>query len=116
MPSPSAPTGVLVLAGTPIGQAGDASQRLVDELARADLIAAEDTRRRARLAGELGVEVKGRVTSYFEGNEAARTPGLVDRLIAPTPSAPTRPPALSSNTCGSPCGSARAASISSWQN
>jgi 16S rRNA (cytidine1402-2'-O)-methyltransferase len=25
--------------------------------------------------------VKGRVTSYFEGNEAARTPGLVERLV-----------------------------------
>ena len=26
--------------------------------------------------------MKGRVTSYFEGNEAARTPGLVERLVA----------------------------------
>ncbi len=45
------------------------------------MIAAEDTRRLGRLAGDLGVEVKGRVTSYFEGNEAARTPGLVERLV-----------------------------------
>jgi 16S rRNA (cytidine1402-2'-O)-methyltransferase len=73
--------GVLVLAGTPIGRAGDAPARLVEELAAADVIAAEDTRRLARLAGELGVEVKGRVTSYFEGNEAARTPGLVERMV-----------------------------------
>jgi 16S rRNA (cytidine1402-2'-O)-methyltransferase len=72
---------VLVLAGTPIGRAGDAPARLVEELAAADVIAAEDTRRLARLAGELGVEVKGRVTSYFEGNEAARTPGLVERMV-----------------------------------
>src|SRR6185503_4679392 len=74
--------GVLVLAATPIGQAGDASPRLAAELAGADVIAAEDTRRLARLAADLGVDVKGRVTSYFEGNEAARTPGLVDRLLA----------------------------------
>jgi 16S rRNA (cytidine1402-2'-O)-methyltransferase len=74
-------TGVLVLAATPIGQAADAPARLVTELAEADVIAAEDTRRLGRLAGELGVEVKGRVTSYFEGNEAARTPGLVERLV-----------------------------------
>jgi 16S rRNA (cytidine1402-2'-O)-methyltransferase len=73
---------VLVLAGTPIGRAGDASARLVEELARADVIAAEDTRRLSRLAAELGVEVKGRVTSYFDGNEVARTPALVDRLVA----------------------------------
>jgi len=80
--SPPESTGVLVLAATPIGQAADAPARLVTELAEADLIAAEDTRRLARLAGELGVEVKGRVTSYFDGNEAARTPGLVDRMVA----------------------------------
>jgi 16S rRNA (cytidine1402-2'-O)-methyltransferase len=80
--SPSDSTGVLVLAATPIGHAADAPARLVTELAEADLIAAEDTRRLARLAGELGVEVKGRVTSYFDGNEASRTPGLVDRMVA----------------------------------
>jgi 16S rRNA (cytidine1402-2'-O)-methyltransferase len=74
--------GVLVLAATPIGQSGDAPPRLVAELAGADVIAAEDTRRLGRLAAELGVDVKGRVTSYFDGNEAARTPGLVARLVA----------------------------------
>ena len=82
MKTPPDRSGVLVLAATPIGRPADASPRLRDELARADLIAAEDTRRLARLAGELGVEVKGRVTSYFEGNEAGRTPGLLERLRA----------------------------------
>ena len=71
-----------MLAATPIGQAADAPPRLATELAGADVIAAEDTRRLARLAAELGVDVKGRVTSYFDGNEAARTPGLVERLVA----------------------------------
>jgi 16S rRNA (cytidine1402-2'-O)-methyltransferase len=79
---PAESVGVLVLAATPIGQSADAPPRLVAELAGADLIAAEDTRRLARLAADLGVEVKGRVTSYFDGNEAARTPGLVERLVA----------------------------------
>jgi 16S rRNA (cytidine1402-2'-O)-methyltransferase len=78
----SGSVGVLVLAATPIGRPDDAPPRLVAELAGADLIAAEDTRRLARLATDLGVDVKGRVTSYFEGNEAARTPGLVERLLA----------------------------------
>jgi 16S rRNA (cytidine1402-2'-O)-methyltransferase len=78
----ASPTGVLVLAATPIGRAGDAPPRLAAELAGADVIAAEDTRRLARLATELGVDVRGRVTSYFDGNEAARTPGLVERLVA----------------------------------
>jgi 16S rRNA (cytidine1402-2'-O)-methyltransferase len=71
-----------VIAATPIGQPADAPPRLVAELAGADVIAAEDTRRLARLAAALGVEVTGRVTSYFDGNEAARTPGLVERLLA----------------------------------
>src|SRR3954453_14566718 len=74
--------GVLVLAATPIGQATDAPPRLATELAGADLIAGGRTRRLARLAADRGVEVKGRVTSYFEGNEAARTPGLVERMVA----------------------------------
>ncbi|MBO0845264.1 MAG: 16S rRNA (cytidine(1402)-2'-O)-methyltransferase [Nocardioides sp.] len=73
---------MLVLAATPIGQSSDAPPRLASELARADLIAAEDTRRLARLAADLGVDVKGRVTSYFDGNETVRTPGLVERLVA----------------------------------
>jgi 16S rRNA (cytidine1402-2'-O)-methyltransferase len=75
-------TGVLVLAATPIGHPADASGRLRAELAGADLIAAEDTRRLARLAAELGVDVSGRVRSYFDGNEAGRTPELVERLRA----------------------------------
>lgn len=74
--------GVLVLAGTPIGRPADAPARLAEELERADVVAAEDTRRLRRLAGDLGVEVTGRVVSYFEGNEQARTPRLVDALVA----------------------------------
>lgn len=75
-------TGVLVLAGTPIGQVGDAPGRLASELMAADVIAAEDTRRLRRLTTELGVEPTARVISYFEGNEAGRTPQLLDLLLA----------------------------------
>jgi 16S rRNA (cytidine1402-2'-O)-methyltransferase len=71
-----------VLAATPIGRVGDASPRLAHELATADVVAAEDTRRLRRLVGDLGVEIGGRVVSYFEGNESARTPALVDALLA----------------------------------
>jgi 16S rRNA (cytidine1402-2'-O)-methyltransferase len=74
--------GVLVLAATPIGRVTDAPPRLAEELAAADVVAAEDTRRLRRLASELGVTVAGRIVSYFEGNEAARTPALVDALLA----------------------------------
>ncbi len=74
--------GTLVLAATPIGRVEDASSRLAGELATADVIAAEDTRRLRRLCTELGVTTTGRVVSYFEGNESARTPTLVDALLA----------------------------------
>ena len=74
--------GVLVLAATPIGRATDAPPRLADELARADVVAAEDTRRLRRLCADLSVTLGGRVVSYFEGNETARTPALVDALLA----------------------------------
>ncbi|MGQ0629445.1 MAG: 16S rRNA (cytidine(1402)-2'-O)-methyltransferase [Sporichthyaceae bacterium] len=74
--------GVLVLAGTPIGDPADATPRLRTELASADLVAAEDTRRLRRLTTSLGVQISGRVLSYFEGNEAARTPELIEALLA----------------------------------
>ena len=79
MTTPS--NGLLVLAGTPIGDVEDASPRLARELAGADLVAAEDTRRLRRLTAALGVQVTGRVVSYFEGNEVARTPELVDAML-----------------------------------
>lgn len=72
--------GVLVLAGTPIGDVGDAPPRLAAELATADVVAAEDTRRLLRLASSLGVSIGGRLVSYFEGNESARTPELLAAL------------------------------------
>ncbi|MEU6288875.1 16S rRNA (cytidine(1402)-2'-O)-methyltransferase [Streptomyces sp. NPDC015140] len=73
-------TGTLVLAGTPIGDVRDAPPRLAEELAGADVVAAEDTRRLRRLTQALGVTPRGRVVSYFEGNESARTPELVEEL------------------------------------
>jgi 16S rRNA (cytidine1402-2'-O)-methyltransferase len=72
----------LVLAGAPIGQPGDASARLREELAAADVVAAEDTRRLHRLCRDLDVELRGRVVSYFDGNEVQRTPELLESLRA----------------------------------
>jgi 16S rRNA (cytidine1402-2'-O)-methyltransferase len=72
----------LILAGVPIGRPDDASDRLRGALATADVVAAEDTRRLARLCKDLGVEVAGRVVSYFEANETERTPRLLESLRA----------------------------------
>jgi 16S rRNA (cytidine1402-2'-O)-methyltransferase len=72
--------GRVVLVGAPLGNIGDASARLREILATADVIAAEDTRRLARLARDLDITVRGRIVSYFEGNEERRTPDLVEAL------------------------------------
>ena len=83
--------GVLVLAGTPIGRVADASPRLASELEAADVVAAEDTRRLRRLAAELGVRIRGRVVSHFDGNEQSRVPTT------------TTLPCVSARTCASTC-------------
>lgn len=72
--------GVLVLAGTPIGDIDDASPALSRELQAADIVAAEDTRRAHILMSRLGVGSDARVVSFFDGNESQRVPGLIDEL------------------------------------
>lgn len=72
--------GRVVLAATPLGDAGDASVRLVTALASAPVIAAEDTRRLRRLCADLGVTPSGRVVSFFDANETARLPLFLDAL------------------------------------
>ncbi|WP_426998639.1 16S rRNA (cytidine(1402)-2'-O)-methyltransferase [Pseudarthrobacter sp. N5] len=74
--------GRIVLAATPIGNAGDASARLIELLTTADIVAAEDTRRLHRLVQNLGVTVAGRVISYHEHNEATKTAELLDHVRA----------------------------------
>lgn len=73
-------TGILILAGTPIGDSRDASLRLREVLVDADVIAAEDTRRFHTLAARLGIETTAPLVSYFEGNESERTPRLISDL------------------------------------
>ena len=73
---------MLVLAGAPLGDPADASPRLRDALAVADVIAAEDTRRLFRLAGDLGLRVPGKVVRHDDATEEAGTPALVEELLA----------------------------------
>ena len=76
------PRGLIMLAATPVGNAGDASARLVDALATSDVIAAEDTRRLRSLLSRLDVEPRGRLVSFYEGSESARVPELSARAAA----------------------------------
>ena len=75
-------SGRLLLGATPLGRPSDASPRLIDALARADVVAAEDTRRVRVLAKALDVVITGRLVSLYDRVEAARVPGLVDAMQA----------------------------------
>ncbi|RJQ71712.1 16S rRNA (cytidine(1402)-2'-O)-methyltransferase [Pseudonocardiaceae bacterium YIM PH 21723] len=72
--------GILLLAATPLGDVKDASTRLVEALASADVIAAEDTRRTRNLASALGVTPTGRIVSFYDAVETAKLPGLVEAV------------------------------------
>ena len=74
------PTGTVVLAATPIGNAADASARLIALLRDADIVAAEDTRRLYDLANRLGVRVGGRVVAYHDHNERGKADHLLDQV------------------------------------
>jgi len=71
--------GVLHVVATPIGNLGDLSQRAIEVLRRADLIAAaEDTRHTARLLRAYGIETP--CIAVHEHNEREKVPRLVERL------------------------------------
>jgi len=71
-------TGRILLAATPVGNPADASVRVRDALATADIVAAEDTRRVRRLASDLGIVITGRVVSFYDAVERERAIELVD--------------------------------------
>ncbi len=74
--------GRLLLGATPLGQPSDASPRLIDALAHADVVAAEDTRRVRTLAKALDVTITGRVVSLFDRVKAARVEPLIAAIKA----------------------------------
>lgn len=75
--SPVQSLGSILLAATPIGDAGDASARFLRALTQAEVIAAEDTRRLLALASRLNVRITGKLISLHDHNEAERANTLV---------------------------------------
>ena len=72
--------GMLYLVPTPIGNLGDISPRCAETMAKADFIAAEDTRVTLRLLNHL--ELKKSLVSYHEHNKAESGRKILARLLA----------------------------------
>jgi 16S rRNA (cytidine1402-2'-O)-methyltransferase len=70
--------GVIILAATPIGNLGDASQRLIEALGNAEIIASEDTRTTIHLMRALGIENRPRLIALHEHNESEKAAEIVE--------------------------------------
>ena len=86
---------MLILACLPIGDAQDASVHLIQAIENVQYVAAEDSRKFARLCQDLNIKHKAKVISFFEGNESERIEELTailksqkDILVATDAGAP----------------------------
>jgi 16S rRNA (cytidine1402-2'-O)-methyltransferase len=68
----------LVLVATPIGNLADLSARAVEELRRADVLAAEDTRRTRALLTHAGIRGGARLHAVHAHNERAEAKRVVE--------------------------------------
>lgn len=73
-------TGTLYLCATPIGNLQDITERVVNTLREADLIAAEDTRNSIKLLNHF--QIKAPMTSYHEHNKVEKAEVLIKKLLA----------------------------------
>ena len=69
---------MIILAATPIGNLGDASQRLIEALTNAEVIASEDTRTTIHLMRALGIDNRPRLIALHEHNESEKAAEVVD--------------------------------------
>ena len=74
--------GTLFVVATPIGNLNDISNRALDVLRQADLIACEDTRQTIKLLNHFGIQKA--MTSYHEFNEEKKAAELADKLVGNT--------------------------------
>ncbi len=74
--------GALVLVGTPIGNLGDLSERVLDTLRDADVLACEDTRRTRALLSHAGISSGGRLRAVPAHDELESAGWVVERVTA----------------------------------
>jgi 16S rRNA (cytidine1402-2'-O)-methyltransferase len=72
--------GTLFIVGTPLGNLEDMTLRAIRTLREVDLVAAEDTRRTAKLLAHL--QIQKSIVSYYQHNEQVRTEELVAQLAS----------------------------------
>lgn len=77
---PQAMSGTLFVVATPLGNMEDVTFRAIRVLREVDLIAAEDTRRTARLLSHYGISTPS--VSFHQHNVRTRLPQLLSRLEA----------------------------------
>ena len=71
--------GILFVCGTPIGNLGDVSFRLLDTLKQADMILAEDTRTIRKLLSRYDI-VKSQIISYHQHSNAKKLDSIIEEL------------------------------------
>lgn len=71
---------MLILACLPIGDVRDASAHLIESIQSATYVAAEDSRKFARLCQELNIKHHAKVITFFEGNESEKIDELTSLL------------------------------------
>jgi len=71
---------MLTLCPTPIGNLGDVSERTLEALRNADLVACEDTRNTGKLLALY--DIKKPLISYHKYNESERSDELIEKLKA----------------------------------
>jgi 16S rRNA (cytidine1402-2'-O)-methyltransferase len=77
---PAMSPATLFLVATPIGNLEDITLRALRVLREADLVAAEDTRRTAKLLAHYDIHTK--TTSFYEQVEREKTPRLLEHLAS----------------------------------
>ena len=71
---------MLILACLPIGDSRDASAHLIQVIQEVQYVAAEDSRKFARLCQDLDIKHNAKVISFFEGNESEKLEELKNLL------------------------------------